>query len=129
MAAKITLITPPDIYQNNQTSILFFDLNNDEQDQVIDYLKNIEDSLNVYFYSGENDVTWLLHALSCSDYKYVNLNNMSAITSYLTGYILSKPGVYYSTNDVNISMLYNYINVNHVDNAVIFLERVLSGKK
>lgn len=129
MVAKITLITPPDIYQNNQTSILFFDLSDKEQDQVVDYLTSIDDSINVYFYSGETNIPWLLHALSCSEFKYLNLNNMSAVTGYLAGYILSKPGVYYSTEDTNVAMLYNYINVNRVENAVIFLERVLSGKK
>jgi hypothetical protein len=129
VVAKITLITPPDIYQNNQTSILFFDLSDKEQDQVVDYLTSIDDSINVYFYSGETNIPWLLHALSCSEFKYLNLNNMSAVTGYLAGYILSKPGVYYSTEDTNVAMLYNYINVNRVENAVIFLERVLSGKK
>ena len=129
MAAKITLITPPDIYQNNQLSVLFVDLDEAEQDSVVEYLKTIENGINVYIYSGETNIPWLLHALSCSDFKYVNLNNMSAVTSYLAGYILSKPDVYYSTKDINVSMLYNYINVNKVDNAVNFLERVISGKE
>jgi hypothetical protein len=129
VAAKITLITPPDIYQNNQKSVLFIDLNNNEQDLAIEYLKTVDEGINVYFYSGETNVPWLLHALSCSDYKYINLNNMSAVTGYLAGYILSMPGVCYSTTDINVSMLYSYINVNKVDNVVNFLERVISGKE
>jgi len=130
MPAKITLITPPDIFQNDQKSVLFIDLNETDQEQITQWLKeDTDDSFNIYFYSGEPNVPWLLHSLSCSDYKLVNVNNMSAITSYLIGYILSKPNVYYMTNDNNVAELYSHINLSRVDSMTDFLERVTSGKK
>jgi hypothetical protein len=129
MTGKITLITPPDIYQNDQESILFIDLTEIEQDLVSTWLGKANLSLNIYFYQGETNIPWLLHSLSCSQYKYVNLNNMSPVISYLAGYILSKPGVCYSTTNVNVSELYSHINLNKVDDVIAFLERSFNGKE
>ena len=130
MAAKITLITPPDIYQNDQASVLFIDLTETEQDGVTAWLaeKLADVHLNIYFYQGEPNVPWFLHSLSCSTYKYINLNNMSAVTSYLAGYALSKAGVSYSTTDDTIADLYSHINTHRVVDAVEFLERTFSGQ-
>jgi hypothetical protein len=129
MATKITLITPPDIYQNNQDSILLIDLIEDEQDKVSKWLGDNPSSINIYFFQGEPNVPWFLHALSCSTYKYINLNNMSAVSSYLAGYTLSKAGVFYSTDDANVADLFSYINMNRVEDAVAFLERVFGAKE
>jgi len=129
MSTKLTLITPPDIYQNNQDSVLLIDLTEKEQDDFSIWLGNNPLSINIYFYQGEPNVPWLLHALSCSTYKYINLNNMSAVSSYLAGYTLSKQGVYYSTDDANVSQLFSHINMNQVDNVVEFLERTFGGKE
>lgn len=129
MPAKITLITPPNIFQNDCVSVLFFDLTDKEQDEVSAWLANADISINIYFYQGESNVPWVLHALSCTDYKYINVNNWSAVSSYLAGYILSKNNVFYSTTDTDVSELYSYINNNRVKNAVDFLEQVFGGKK
>jgi hypothetical protein len=129
MPAKITLITPPDIFQNDQESILFVDLNEGDQEAVIKWLTDVDYSLNIYFYSGDPNVPWLLHALSCSDYCYINLNNMSAITSYLIAYILSKQDVFYSVNDINVAEIYSHINLNRVSNSIEFLKKVYSDNK
>lgn len=129
MATKLTLITPPDIYQNNQDSVLLIDLTEKEQDEVSNWLGQNPLSINIYFYQGEPNVPWFLHALSCATYKYINLNNMTAVSSYLAGYTLSKAGVYYSTDDKNVSQLFSHINMNLVSNAVEFLERTFGGKE
>ena len=65
-----------------------------------------------------------MHALSCSNYRYINLNNMSAITSYLIAYILSKQDVFYSVNDKSVAEIYSHINLNKVDSAIEFLKKV-----
>jgi len=129
MPAKITLITPPNIFQNDCLSVLFFDLTDAEQDEVSAWLVKEDINLNIYFYQGETNVPWVLHALSCADYKYINVNNWSAITSYLAGYILSKNNVFYSAEDISVADLYSYINNNRVKTAVDFLEQVFGGKK
>ena len=129
MTIKITLITPPDIFQNNQDSILFMGLTDIEQDHVSEWLASTDrvGNINIYFYSGEPNVDWLMHALAASTFRYIRLNNTSAITERLAGYILSKPNVYYSTDDNGLAELYSFVNVNRVNNAVDFLERVFSG--
>lgn len=129
MAAKITLITPPDIYQNDQDSIIFIDLSEKDQDAASEWLGKAELNLNVYFYQGENNVPWLLHSLSCSQYRYINLNNMSAVTGYLAGYIIARPGVHYTVDDTNVADLYSHINLNRVTDVVEFLERTFNGKE
>jgi len=130
MSTKITLISPPDIYQNGNYSLLLIDIDEKEQESISSWLGRsiTKESLNVYYYQGEPNVPWLLHALSCADSKYINLNNTSAVSSYLAGYILSKPSVYYTTKDTNLALLYNHINLNRVNNCEEFLERVFSGK-
>ena len=129
MENKITLITPPDIYQNNQDSILLIDISDEEQDQVSKWLSEHPLTVNIYYYQGEPNIPWFLHSLSCSSYRYINLNNVSAVSSYLTGYTLSKAGVFYSTADENVATLYSHINTNRVENAVDFLERIFGGKE
>jgi hypothetical protein len=131
MTTKITLITPPDIYQNNNDSILFIDITDDEQDAVSKWLAQSENHLdfNIYFYQGEPNIVWLLHSLSCSSFKYINLNNISTISSYMAGYILSKAGVFYRTEDDNVAELYSHINLNRVKNSDEFLEKIINGKK
>ena len=55
MTIKITLITPPDIFQNNQDSILFMGLTDIEQDHVSEWLASTDrvGNINIYFYSRE----------------------------------------------------------------------------
>lgn len=129
MAAAITLITPPDFYQNNQASLMFIDLTEKEQDDVTAWLKAQDEiSLNIYYYQGEPNIPWLLHALAASNYVYVNVDNMSAVASYLIGYIVSKPNVHYSTINTSVSEVFNFINHNRIKDATEFLEGIFNGK-
>ena len=131
MTFKITLITPPDIYQNDQDSILFIDLTENEQDAVTAWFaaQNTTQHVNIYFYHGEPNVPWLLHSLACANYKYINLNNLSAVSSHLASYILSKSGVMYSVDDANVAELYSHINTNRVTDTIEFLERAFNGQQ
>ena len=54
---------------------------------------------------------------------------MSAVTSYLAGYIVAKPGVHYTVDDTNVADLYSHINLNRVTDVVEFLERTFNGKE
>ena len=129
MPAKVTLVTPPDIFQNNQNSIMLIDPDEQDQSEVADWLKEQDFEINIYYYQGEQNVPWFLHSLACSKYKYINLDNMSAITSYLAGYILSKNNVYYRTADENIAALYSYINNTRAKTVTEFLERIYGRKE
>lgn len=127
MLGKITLITPPDIFENSNTSILFVHLSEKDQDTVSQWLakNDVNEDLNFYFYTGEPDVSWFLHAAARCEHKYIDLNNVNYVTQSLSGYLLGKSGVYYKVDDENVAAVYSHINTNRITNIETFLERLL----
>ena len=130
MTSKITLITPPDIYENSNFSIAFLGINEDGQSAASLWLGQHEfPDINFYYYQGEDDINWLFHALNRSDAIYLDFDTSNSIVQLLGSYILSKPGVYYSTKNSSVKELMGYINNQFVPNIQTFLERVLDGKE
>jgi hypothetical protein len=131
MTLKITLITPPDIFENENNGILLANLTEQEQSLATEWLGKFESeqSYNIYFYQNETDVPWFLHAMANSKYKYITLNEFSGVTHLLAGYILSKNNTYYSTNDPNVASVFGYINSCRVSSVTDFFERTLGAKE
>lgn len=131
MTVKITLITPPDIFQNDNRSLLFINLSEQEQNSATDWLSKFDtdENINIYFYQGEIDMPWFLHAMAASIYKYINTDKMPDIIQYISGYVIGKTNTFFSASDPNLASLYGYINTARVSSVVEFLERVLSAKK
>lgn len=131
MTLAITLITPPDIFENDNPSIFLMNLTEQEQDNATAWLakcpKDID--LNIYFIQQEMHPVWFFHAMANSSHKYIDLDNTSSLTSALAGYILGKSGTFYSTKDKNKHAIYSHINLNRVDAVEDFLERVLGETK
>ena len=127
MQGKITLITSPDIFENDSKSILFMHLDDAEQDAISIWLKNadIPYNINFYVYTGEPDINWLFYTLSLCKHKYINLDNYNNITNALSGYILSKDSVFYKTTDDNLISIYSHINHNRITNIEQFLETTI----
>ena len=121
---KITLITPPDFFENQTPSILFINLTEEQQDQVSHFLgsKEQDGNLSIYFYQGENNPEWLFYALNRCDATLVNADTESEFTRWLMSYILSKPKVWYATKDLNMKSLWTYINQRYVPSIEKFLE-------
>jgi len=130
MDGKILLITPPDIFENGNQSILFVNLTDKDQDAVSKWLStsDIKEDLNIYFFNGEPNVPWFFHAIGCCEHKYIDLDCHNYVTQALSGYVLGKHGFCYKTQDVNLASVYGYINNNRVSRVEEFLERALSGK-
>lgn len=130
MDGKLTLITPPDFYENSNTSILFFHLSDEEQDQVSRWLSEskTKQDLNLYVYNGEANMAWILYAFGRCEYKYINFNEMNSITQALGGYLVGRNGVFYNTKDENLAAIYSHINGNRVSKVETFLESVLIGQ-
>lgn len=120
----ITLITPPDIFENGNKSILFMNVSEEEQETSSLWFSEhtIDKPLNLYYYQGENNMTWLLHAIAVSQGVYLNCDNDSDFTKWLTSYILSKHNVWYSAKDDNFRSMMSYINQRSVNNITEFLE-------
>lgn len=131
MNSKITLINPPDIFENGNKSLLFVNLSDQDQDQISKWLmeKNLKEDLNIYVYSGEPNISWYLYAASRCENKYMNLDNANEIILLLSSYFLSKSGFYYKITDENMAAVYSHINIGRVKTVVDFLERVFSDEK
>jgi 5-keto 4-deoxyuronate isomerase len=129
MTVKITLITPPDIFENDNESVLLLNLSEEQQNLATDWLGRFETdrNLNIYFYQNETEVPWIFHAMGVSKYKYIDVDATKGVSQLLISYILSKPNTYYSTSDANTHAVYSYINSNSVTSVVEFLERTLGA--
>ena len=130
MLGKITLITPPDIFENANKSILLIHLTDEEQDIVSKWLaaNEVNEDINLYVYSSEANPVWFLYALNRCEYKYINIDCVNYITQALSGYTLSRSNVFYKTDDVNLAAVYSHINSNRVSTIEQFLENVLGAK-
>ena len=130
MDNRITLITPPDIFENESYSILFIHLSEDNQSKVSKWLAdaNLTEHINIYFYDHEIDVNWLFYAMARCEYKYINLDGLNYATTALSGYIIGKKNTCYETSDENASAVYHYINQNRITTIEQFLERALHDK-
>ncbi len=128
MNGKITLITPPDVFENTNHSILFMHLSEDDQMKVSEWLakSDINENVNVYFYDNEVALPWLFHALSRCEHKFIDLNKTNYITKNLAGYILGKTDTYYKIDSENEAAVYQYINQNKITNIEKFLEKVFN---
>jgi hypothetical protein len=128
MKNRVTLVTPPDTFENANKSILVIDLSEKEQDDLSKWLGECQDEfdLNIYFYQGEPDIPWLFHAVARADYVYLNLDNYSDIGHLLCSYILSKPNVWYTSGDKNLVSLYTHINQRYVNNVDEFLRKAIN---
>ena len=131
MSNKITLITPPDFFENGNYSVLFIGMTENDQAKASHWLGQYEDlpETNLYVYQGEPNVAWLFYAANRATVKFVNLDADSAIISHMASYILSKPGVFYTTQDQNLKELMCHINNNYVNNIEEFLERAYNEQE
>jgi hypothetical protein len=129
MDGGITLVTPPDIYENNNLSILFMHLSDRDQDTVSQWLSqsDLKEDINIYVYNGEVNVSWLLYALGRCDYKYIDVDLANNVSQALMGYILGKNGICYHTEDENLAAIYSHINSNRTSSIKDFMERALSA--
>lgn len=120
----ITLITPPDIFENENVSILLMNITDQEQEDVSLWFSNnnIDKPINLYYYMGEPNIGWLLHAVAISKGVYLNCNNDSDVTKWITSYVLGKSNVWYNASDENFIALMSYINQKNIKNVKEFLE-------
>lgn len=130
MDGKITLITPPDLFENDSYSVLFMHLSENDQQIVSEWLaeSNIDKHINVYFYDHEIDLPWLFHALNRCDYKFIDLDERNEVTKELSSYIIGKKNTFYKTSEENTSAIFHYLNQDRITNITTFLEKAFDGK-
>lgn len=127
---KITLITPPDLFENSSDSIMFIHLADTDQEKVSVWLAEnpIKDNLNIYVYDHEIDLNWFFHAVSRCEYVLINLDETNDVTHMLSGYILGKKNCFYKTEDQSKAAVVSYINQNRITEIEKFLVKVFNVK-
>jgi hypothetical protein len=126
---KITLITPPDFYENSNPSILLIGLNESEQDESSQWLGQelqLDTDINLYYYQNETHIEWLLYAVARSNAVYVNADTDNPIIQTFLSYMLGKSNVYFSSTDLDKVKLFSFINGHRVNNITEFLQGVFS---
>jgi hypothetical protein len=128
---KITLITPPDFYENDTYSILLVGITEEEQDQISHQLGQLDSDtpLNIYYFQGENNMEWLLFALNRCDAVYINADSGSDLVKWMASYMLGKNNVWYSTSDVDLQALFTYVNQKYVPDITKFIEAHFDNKE
>lgn len=128
---KITLITPPDFYENENYSILLIGITEEEQDQISHQLGQLDSDtpLNIYYFQGENNMEWLLFALNRCNAVYINADSGTDLIKWLASYMLGKSNVWYTTTDDDLKSLFSYINQKYVPNISKFIEAHFDDKK
>lgn len=130
MNGKITLITPPDFFENENQSLLFIHLQDNDQVKVSEWFakSNLDSNVNVYFYNQENNAEWLLYAINRCEFKLIDLDYCNSMTQIFLGHFLSKNNFCWKTADVNTSQICQYINTNKITKIEDFLEKAFNGK-
>ena len=128
---KITLITPPDFYENETYSILLVGITEEEQDQISHQLGQLDSDtpLNIYYFQGENNMEWLLFALNRCDAVYINADSGTDLVKWMASYMLGKSNVWYTTSDDDLKSLFSYVNQKYVPNISKFIEAHFDNKK
>jgi hypothetical protein len=128
---KITLITPPDFYENDTYSILLVGITEEEQDQISHQLGQLDSDtpLNIYYFQGENNMEWLLFALNRCNAVYINADSGSDLVKWMASYMLGKNNVWYSTSDTNLKALFSYVNQKYVPSITKFIEAHFDNKE
>lgn len=121
---KIALITPPDYYENSNPSIMLIGFDEEQQDESSRWLgaNDIKTNINLYYYQGEDNIEWMLYALARADKVFINADCDFFNVQKLLSYIISRPNVYYTTNDEQLRQLYNHISGHYVNSVTEFFE-------
>ena len=130
MQGKITLITPPDFFENDSYSVLFVYMNDIDQEIVSQWLAKYElnENINIYFYDKEIELSWLFYATARCEYKFFDIDNLDNTTASIASYLLGKKNSFYKTNNENKAAIFNHINQNRIIKIESFLEQVFNDK-
>lgn len=130
MDGKITLITPPDFFENENKSLLFIHLSDNDQHKVSEWFarSQIKENINIYFYNDETNVEWFLYAINRCDYKFIDIDNTTIITNVLLGHLLAKNKFYYKVEDDNVYQICQFLNNNRITKIEDFLEKAFNVK-
>ena len=127
MTAKITLISPPDVYVNKSFSIILVNTTEEEQEAISNWFvaNQTDREISIYFYNNEHNLQWLVTAFAVAKYRYVNLDNMTDESHLLASYLLSSDNCYYTLKDNNMYEVFRLLNTSKLESVTEFLDRII----
>lgn len=127
MTAKITLVSPPDVYINKSFSIILVNTTEEEQEAISNWFgaNQIDKEVSIYFYNNDRNLQWLATAFNVAKYRYVNLDNTIDESYYFHSYMLSLENCYYSLKDENLYEVFRLLNTSKIESVTEFLDRVI----
>ena len=130
MESKITVVTPPDIYENNNLSVFFIGMSDNAQLESSIWLKEnpVYPPCNFYVYQNDNNVPWLLYAKHRCSYTLIDLDIQDPIVSNMASYLIGFSDVFYMTTNKNMKELFSHISNNYVPSTKEFLERIFNDR-
>jgi hypothetical protein len=125
---KITLVTPPDYFENSNISILLVGFSQKDQEDTSVWLKDndVTPDINFYYYQGEDTIEWLLYALARADYTYINCENDSPIIQKLLTYMVSRPNVFWNSQSEDTVKILTCLSNKQVNTIEDFLKGIFS---
>lgn len=128
MSNKITLITPPDFFENSNPGIMLIGFDDAQQDQTSQWLgeNDFKSDINLYYYQGEDTIEWLLYALAKANCVLVNADCTYPSVQRLLSYMLGRSNVWYTTQDTELRQLFNHINGHYVNSVTEFFESIFN---
>lgn len=123
--SDIILITPPDKIYNKNKNILLINPSEEHRQSIQNILAKNNEPVNIYLYSDNIDLDWLLTMHRICDAVFLDLDNMPQELRDLTSYLVSFNNTYWLTKGENI--VYNKISNKRIYNFE-FLNNILGGE-
>ena len=121
----ISLITPPDILNNDAYSILIVCPSADKKQIINDILSTSNMYLNLYLYESSFDnISWLVGLIKQVDVAFIDVDNCDSSVRTFLSHFIAQPNTFYLTND-NVTP-YNLISKNRVYDFLL-LEKIIRG--
>lgn len=121
----ITLITPPDVLNNDAYSMLIVCPSEEYKILINNILSESNIHLNLYWYESRFDsIDWIINLLKKMDVVFVDVDNCDSEVRTFLSHIIAQPITFYLTRDNNTP--YNLISKNRVYDFV-WLENFVRG--
>lgn len=117
---SLRLITSPDFVYEYKNNCLLVCPSSESKQQIQSALESIDVDIDIYLYTHESDVEWLIKVIRMVDNIFIDIDNCDSIARDLTSYMLGFSKTYWLTKGENIS--YTIINKNRLYDAKSFIE-------
>jgi hypothetical protein len=123
MQNSIKIITPPDLIFDQTESMLLVCPSTELKRSLEEYLATHEDAVNIYLFSDETDIKWLLITAKMTDVVIIDIDNCGSNVSHFLSYLLTLPNTYYKCEHetvewrlLNQNRFYDFPNIKKEEN-------------